>query len=197
MVAQMARTITLLREQVQAEIAQVRQEEEAEIAQVQAEIARVRREEEEANNNARADEIVAAMGGAAPTAEPGEERNDTDEGIAGRSPPPGGDTDAEAIRAFAAREPGLARWARAMIETHPERFDAMPARIRNLLRGFAGVDGAGDSPSDVSSPDDVARLLNHKSKSSPETAPAYTGLELLQLDPFAFLCELYARITRA
>ena len=39
--------------------------------------------------------------------------------------------------------------------------------------------------------------MNLVPKSSPETAPAYTGLELLQLDPFAFLCELYARITRA
>ena len=162
-----------------------------------ANIAQLQQTEEEANNNARADEIVAAMGGAAPTAEPGEERNETDEGIAGRSPPPRGDTNAEAIRAVAAHEPGIAQWARVMIETHPERVDAMPARIRNLLRGFAGVDGAGDSPPGVSSPDDVARLVNLVPKSSPETAPAYTGLELLQLDPFAFLCELYARITRA
>ena len=107
------------------------------LARVRAEIARLEREEEEANNNARADEIVAAMGGAAPTAEPGEERNETNDGVATR--------------------PVTAQPVTAPAEA-----------IANLVP-----------------------------KSTPETAPTYTALELLQLDPFAFLCELYARISRA
>ena len=107
------------------------------LARVRAEIARLEQEEEEANNNARADEIVAAMGGAAPTAEPGEERNETNDGVATR--------------------PVTARPVTAPAEA-----------IANLVP-----------------------------KSTPETAPTYTALELLQLDPFAFLCELYARVSRA
>ena len=181
------------------------------LARVRAEIARqiVAEENEEANNNARADEIVAAMGGAAPTREDGEERDPpTDEGVAapgnvaaqGGTAAEGGTAGIEAIRAVAIREPALARWAREMVQTHPERVDGMPAQIRNLLRGFAGVDANQNglsSDTDGTAGDDVARLVNLVPKSTPETAPAYTALELLQLDPFAFLCELYARITRA
>ena len=78
------------------------------------------------------------------------------------------------------------------------RWAARPRRRSPARKGTRRTDGVATRPvtaRPVTAPAEA--IANLVPKSTPETAPTYTALELLQLDPFAFLCELYARVSRA
>ena len=149
---------------------------------------------EAAAANAHADEIVAAMGGAAPVQQadaPTDAGVQADAGVQDEGFQVG--LSEEAIRAMAAGEPALAQWARTLIDTMPERFDAMPVRMRNLLATFAGAGSTGVGGSAAAQ----VEGLNEGAGAIQSDAPSFSALELIQNDPFAFLCEVLARISRA